>query len=200
VETPKGLNAHDVQTLDSISNLSLRIEECTKQLDVKIFKPEALYQEYLVKPQRNENEEFLFHLMDNIRHPYIDCEARLIKRAIGDEAISSLLLSCDRSLYFDWDGKPILQWEYIFKWTFCEKHVGKTIINGWLISTVWLGLNHSFFKDHAPLIFETMIFKDNPDIPNCEICEHYQERYCTYESALIGHEEACETVKNHFKP
>lgn len=31
--------------------------------------------------------------------------------------------------------------------------------NGYYISTVWLGINHNFFGDGPPIIFETMVFR-----------------------------------------
>lgn len=50
------------------------------------------------------------------------------------------------------------------------------------ISTVFLGLDHSFDSVGDPVLFETMIFGG----PNDE----YQDRCCTYEAALKMHEKA----------
>lgn len=55
-----------------------------------------------------------------------------------------------------------------------------TEIESYLISTVWLGINHNFL-DGPPLIFETMVFDEN----------HHDvaiNRYATEEEALEGHE------------
>lgn len=49
------------------------------------------------------------------------------------------------------------------------------------ISTVFLGLDHSFWE-WEPLLFETMIFGWKHD--------SYQERYSTYDEALEWHEKA----------
>lgn len=49
------------------------------------------------------------------------------------------------------------------------------------ISTVFLGLDHSF-DGGPPLLFETMIFGGEHD--------GYCERYVTYEEAEIGHQKA----------
>lgn len=49
------------------------------------------------------------------------------------------------------------------------------------VSTVFLGLNHSFGGD-IPVLYETMIFGG----PN----DQYQNRYATREAALEGHKHA----------
>jgi hypothetical protein len=56
--------------------------------------------------------------------------------------------------------------------------------NGKLVSTVWLGLNHSF-KEGGILIFETLIFSEGDD--NCDM-----QRYATEEEAIQGHKEMVE--------
>jgi len=66
------------------------------------------------------------------------------------------------------------------------RHIEKTRYGGVLVSTVFLGLDHSFGHG-APLLFETMIFGGTHD--------EYQERCSTYEEAEVMHEKACELVK-----
>lgn len=56
----------------------------------------------------------------------------------------------------------------------------------YFISTVWLGLDHSFESDR-PIIFETMVFKNSEGVE--------QIRYSTEAEALAGHERACEELK-----
>lgn len=60
------------------------------------------------------------------------------------------------------------------------------------ISTVFLGWDHSFLDESAPILFETMIFGG----------EHndFQRRYSTYNEALQGHNEAVEMVKQSLTP
>jgi hypothetical protein len=48
------------------------------------------------------------------------------------------------------------------------------------VSTVWLGLNHSFLPDRPPLYWETMIFGGDHDAE--------QWRYSSREAALDDHE------------
>lgn len=77
----------------------------------------------------------------------------------------------------------------------------KTKVNGYLVSTVDLGLDHSFGMGE-PLYYETMIFlKDNVfKFPLEEreenIFEYYQERYTTEEQARAGHQKAIDYVKS----
>ncbi len=100
-----------------------------------------------------------------------------------------------RHLYYDWDGTPIQQWEAILKGEYFDRSVAKDVINGWLISTVWLMINHAYFKEQPAIMFETMIFKDDADAPNNEELVDFQERYCSYPEAQEGHERACELVR-----
>jgi hypothetical protein len=53
-----------------------------------------------------------------------------------------------------------------------------------LISTVFLGLNHSWDDAAPPVLFETMIF-DCPSLPEYD---EFQERYNTWYEAEAGHD------------
>lgn len=68
----------------------------------------------------------------------------------------------------------------------------KTKIGKYTISTVDLGLDHSFGLG-KPLYYETMIFNWENDDDN--IFENFQERYSTEEEAKIGHQMAVKFVK-----
>ena len=74
-------------------------------------------------------------------------------------------------------GAKMEDWDY--------KRVAKDIIDDTEISTVWLGMDHSF-GDGPPIIFETMIFGGEHD----DFCE----RYVTEEEALDGHVRAIALV------
>jgi len=71
----------------------------------------------------------------------------------------------------------------------------KTDVGDYVVSTVDLGLDHSF-GDGPPLYYETMIFKKKDD--EIDWGGEYQERYSTEEQAIIGHQKAIEYVKNHL--
>lgn len=73
------------------------------------------------------------------------------------------------------------------------KHVGRDVINGHTVSTVFIGLCHNFNPySRTPIVFETMVF-DN------DMKGIYQERYCTWQEAIDGHERAVEWVKKGCK-
>ena len=68
-----------------------------------------------------------------------------------------------------------------------DRHVAKTdIADDVKVSTVFLGLDHSFGGDH-PLLFETMIFGGEHD--------EYCDRYVTWKQAEAGHEKAVEMAR-----
>ncbi len=70
-----------------------------------------------------------------------------------------------------------------------DRHVALTKLENVHVSTVFLGLDHSFsFAGRSrPVLFETMIFGG----------EHDQEqwRYCTWDEAAAGHAEALALAK-----
>ena len=77
-------------------------------------------------------------------------------------------------------------------------------VRGWMVSTVWLGLDHGYGMTPVPLIFETMIFAPKDATVGREDWEtggdasgtapvdldQYQERYPTEEAAQAGHDRA----------
>lgn len=67
----------------------------------------------------------------------------------------------------------------------------KTDVGDYVVSTVDLGLDHSF-GDGPPLYYETMIFKKKDDKIN--FSEIYCDRYSTEEQAIEGHKKAIEVI------
>ena len=93
-----------------------------------------------------------------------------------------------RPKYYKRDGtayrgrKPYLQWAKDRK-SWDNKIVKQTKLeNGIFVSTVWLGLDHSFLPKGKLLIFETMVFYRS-------MLELDMERYSTEEEAKAGHKE-----------
>lgn len=69
-----------------------------------------------------------------------------------------------------------------------------TLPNGKFVSTVFLGMDHSWEDknnpDYKPVLWETMIF------PNDESgADEYMERYTSYEDAVEGHQRALKIAK-----
>ena len=89
------------------------------------------------------------------------------------------------------DGKPIpvsdvLIWAKWFEKNREERVVAQTDISGVRISTVFLGLDHSF-GEGPPLIYETLVF-DGP-------LDEEMERCSTPEQAMEMHQRMVDKVK-----
>lgn len=69
-----------------------------------------------------------------------------------------------------------------------DRTVAKTTIGQYLVSTVFLGLDHQY-GDGPPLLFETMVFGEEDWV------EQYMDRYATWEQAERGHEHICALVR-----
>ena len=84
------------------------------------------------------------------------------------------------SEYFDRHGKQISSEKLSELWKQPSyKRVGYTSSDGIDVSTVWLGIDHSFTPG-PPIIFETLVFGGQYDQDG--------ERYCTEQEAIEGHE------------
>lgn len=59
------------------------------------------------------------------------------------------------------------------------------------ISTIFLGIDHNYSGIGAPILFETMVFGGEMDM--------YQQRYATYEDAILGHDEVRTKVEATLK-
>lgn len=71
-----------------------------------------------------------------------------------------------------------------------NRSVIKTSKDDYIVSTVFLGLDHNFKDTGDPILFETMVFKNN------SLAELYCDRYSTWKEAEAGHIKAC---KKYFK-
>ena len=96
--------------------------------------------------------------------------------------------------YYDIHGRPITMQQWVASMS-SYRHVGESIIRvrgRWFrVSTVWLGLDHSFFGG-PPLIFETMIFEHGTTIRDPDM---FQWRYSTIPEAQRGHVRAVRWLK-----
>jgi hypothetical protein len=97
-----------------------------------------------------------------------------------------------RGNYILVDGEPVavpdlMTWATNFEDSM--KRVAWTDVRGVRVSTVFLGVDHSW-GDGPPVLFETMIFgSEAGDL------DEYQERYTTLEDARLGHERAVAMVR-----
>jgi hypothetical protein len=113
-------------------------------------------------------------------------------------------MDLDRDLYYDRQGRPMAMLDWARKHEDMDyKIVAQHWVRGWKVSTVWLGINHSFTRQGPPVIFETMIFapkdvtigrEDQEDAWDTAgimaDLDQYQERYATEAGAHAGHDRA----------
>lgn len=78
--------------------------------------------------------------------------------------------------------KPATLHEWASWFETAERRVADTKVGETHISTVFLGLDHSFGQSQKPLLWETMIFGGEHD--------GYQERYTSRADAEAGHAHA----------
>lgn len=94
-------------------------------------------------------------------------------------------------MHYILDGHETKQCDDLIAWAKwfekAERHVADNDIAGVRISTVFLDLDHQFWKG-PPLLFETMVFGG----PNNQDCI----RYSTWDEAEKGHSEIVEREKN----
>ena len=96
--------------------------------------------------------------------------------------------------YYILEGKipkpidDILEWGRQFETA--DRRVANTQLGNARVSTVFLGLDHSF-GGGTPILFETMIFGGKYN--------DYQERYTTWEEAEAGHLRAVKLAKTKVK-
>lgn len=79
-------------------------------------------------------------------------------------------------------GNDMSTWACAFE-NFENRRVAETRTAGVRVSTVFLGLDHRFYDNGPPLVFETMIFGGPYD--------QYQDRHSSWDDAVLGHRRAC---------
>ena len=87
------------------------------------------------------------------------------------------------------DKKPVVEKD-IIKWSRWyekgDRKVANTVIDGVRVSTVFLGLDHSF-ESGEPILFETLVFDGDKDGD--------MDRCSTWEQAEKMHEKMCTKVR-----
>jgi hypothetical protein len=104
--------------------------------------------------------------------------------------------------YYDRQGRPVglKRWSELF----CDDEyrflVETELFDGTWVSTIWMGLDHNFFGDGPPLIFETMVFpRKGPSVSAAELATnpeagaHWRDqecyRYSTETEARANHDQ-----------
>ena len=98
-------------------------------------------------------------------------------------------------MHYKLEGKEVVEVDDLMEWgkwiQTADRHVAKDKIGKAKISTVFLGLDHSFGSG-PPLLFETMVFGGPLDGET--------DRYSIWEEAEIGHEAMKVRVLKSNKP
>src|SRR5215475_11220125 len=80
-----------------------------------------------------------------------------------------------RPRYYSRQGRPLT----LTEWAQAFENMTEEARDPITVSTVWIGLDHRWFADGPPLIFESMVFGGTYD--------GKAERYATEAEALAGH-------------
>ena len=97
------------------------------------------------------------------------------------------------SVYYDRNGNPLGGMnDYIRAESLEGRRVARTFVGDVELSTVWLGIDHSFGLGDHILIFESMCFGGPHDMA--------QQRYPDEESALRGHIAAVDLLRAGHDP
>jgi hypothetical protein len=99
-------------------------------------------------------------------------------------------------VYLDRKCRPMTLEAWTAAFEYSEgRRIGDTRIEFVRVSTVWLGIDHSFGHGHRPRIFETMAFADQDWGGVLKL----QWRYTYEREARIGHKIACRYVRAHLQ-
>ena len=93
--------------------------------------------------------------------------------------------------------KDAIEWARAFE--SMNRHVKETITPEFRISTVFIGMDMRFSAEEGdlPILFETMVFATkNMDGTDFTGEDSYCDRYCTYEEAMIGHDNVFNKIIN----
>lgn len=79
------------------------------------------------------------------------------------------------------------------------RRVASTDVGPYWVSTVWLGMDHSFGLGGRPILFETMVFqrdqRDDRDDEDVGVRDLDCVRYWSEEEALKGHEDMVTLIR-----
>lgn len=119
------------------------------------------------------------------------------------------ILKTEGKYILDKKGKPkkekdLLKWGRWLQKAGKKRIVKQTTIDHFFVSTVFLGLDHNFRSNEAPLLFETMVFDKNrvkktglPKKLPKKLYAWEQLRYETRKNAESGHKLTVQQVKSY---
>ena len=87
------------------------------------------------------------------------------------------------------DGTKVIPCDNLIEWgewfEKADRQVALTELEGVRVSTIFLGIDHSF-GNGKPILFETMVFGKDKD-GKCDYRDQECERYTTRDEAIKGH-------------
>jgi hypothetical protein len=93
------------------------------------------------------------------------------------------------------DGRKVVKCDNFINWAAyfgqADRNIAKTQLDNCQVSTVFLGIDHSFGMG-SPMLFETMIFGGEYN--------EYTWRYSTYAQAEIGHQHVVRSIEKGQEP
>jgi len=100
-----------------------------------------------------------------------------------------------KNMYYKLVGKKVVPVKDVLEWGRWFENRAQRIVkqellpNGYYVSTVFLGIDHSFsmFRNTPPVVFETMVF-DEASFNKYGGIEEDMDRYTTYKQAELGHQ------------
>ena len=103
--------------------------------------------------------------------------------------------------FYKLDGQQAILCDDLMEWALwlesADRRVSLDEFDGFTVSTVFLGLDHNHFGTGDPLLFETMVFCDDPEVD--EPRGGGVRRYFTWAEAQDGHQQVVRTVKTELE-
>ena len=98
----------------------------------------------------------------------------------------------------DKNGRPVVEPDLV-KWAAwmqsTDRRVGRTKLGNHVVSTVFLGLDHSFRLHGLPILWETMVFTDGDWIDHaCDRCTGTREQAEAMHASMVERVQAVQAL------
>lgn len=101
------------------------------------------------------------------------------------------------------EENDLLKWAKWFEENNAQRRVANTEVGEYVVSTVFLAMDYSFQDGAPPVLWETMVFKKEPEeteifgrsVKVRPTVDDYFERYTSKEDAVVGHERIIQQIK-----
>jgi len=88
-----------------------------------------------------------------------------------------------------------LEWARWMKDNHERRKVARSHVDGHVVSTIFLGMDHAFLEPSEPILYETMVFRAGDDGEVDSFMDQAMERYRTREEAVVGHRRMCQRIQ-----